>query len=551
MRPATVKNARQGEDRMANLARFWLDGLKHWRIAQWTAFFVSAFAALGYAAMLTQDVAYKVALDYAGDLGLPNWRLYQDAAAIRAFAAHLGAGTHAYEVVLSLGNGLGALILATFVSIAWLAWRNAPGWASALGAAAVLYAVTDWTALAMLRESAAAANSAAAEGAPYALAAFTTSAKSLLFVFVCLPLALLGLAFALGTRRTWWYALFMDLPYLIDRGWRRLEFRVNQEFVNEPGPGLQARRFWQVPPFWLFTLTLIFTAYGPTPRGLCSVAPDTVANGLAVFAIVATVMLLYVFFTMSAPRLYRHVAYASLTEVPDADLSQRRHISCVILTGAAASFFVLPLWAAHSLYANAQGDLCDDIQPSGASLWRLALCTAAIVLYAWVWSRVRRTATLLRLQAILILTVALVVGFLLGGASATEASGRPYLHLFLALAPATCVLLWLALAIAERSFRRDLAPLRERFRAQLRGTELFVDPPQPEMPTAERVWHGLLFEMSRRFYELAMLPAMVAVIAPRQWLVSMTAVAALMAIAVSTWGNMSDRWQQVALFLER
>ncbi|HXI38167.1 MAG TPA: hypothetical protein VNH80_14760, partial [Burkholderiales bacterium] len=517
---------------MQSTAGFWRDGVKRWRVPQWIAFLVSAGAALGYAWLLTHDFSYRIALDYAGDLGLPNWRLYRDAADIRAFAAHLGAGAHAYGVVLALGSGLASLVLAAFFSLAWLAWRRAPAWASVLGAAALLYAVTDWTALAMLRECA-----GAAESAPYALAAFTVTAKSWLFILLCV-LAAAVLALALGSRCAWWTALFMDLPYLIDRGWRRLEFRLNQEFVNEPGPAFRARRFWQVPPFWLFVLTLLFTAYGPTPRGICSIEPDTVTNGLAVLAVGLGVMLVYVFFTMSAPRVYRHVYRAALDELPGVDLGERRYISCVILTGAVASFFVIALWAARMLYVSARGgDLCEAVPVSGASLARLALCAAALVIYAVAWAREARTAPLLRLQAILIAAVAVITG-LLGGADATEASGRPYLHLFLALAPATCVVLWLALAVAERSFRRDLAPFRGRFRARLRDTELFVAPPRPETPSVERVVHGFLFQFARRFFELTMLPGMVAVIAPRQWLLEMTAVAFLMALAVSTWGNM-------------
>jgi len=530
---------------MQSTAGFWRDGVKRWRVPQWTAFLFSAGVALGYAWLLTHDFSYRIALDYAGDLGLPNWRLYRGAADIRDFAAHLGAGAHAYGLVLSLGKGLTALVLAAFLSLAWLAWKRAPAWASVLGAAALLYAVADWTSLAMLGES-----MGAAESAPYALAAFTVTAKSWLFVVLCV-LGAIVLALALGSRRAWWTALFMDLPYLIDRGWRRLEFRLNQEFVNEPGPAFRARRFWQVPPFWLFALTLLFTAYGPTPRGVCSIEPDTVTNGLAVLAIGAGVMLAYVFFRMSAPRVYQHVYRASLDEVPGVDLGERRYISCIILTGAVASFFVLALWAARMLFVTARsGDLCEDVAVSGASLARLVLCAAALAFYAVVWSREARTAPLLRLQAILIAAVAVILG-LLGGAEATEASGRPYLHLFLALAPATCVVLWLALAVAERSFRRDLAPFRAQFHARLRDTELFVAPPRPETPTAERVLHGFLFQFARRFFELTMLPGMVAVIAPRQWLIEMTVVAFLMALAVSTWGNMSERWEQLGRFLER
>ena len=543
---------------MESGAGFWREGVKRWRIAQWTAFFASAAAALAYSVLLARDVSYKIALDYAGDFGLPNWRLYQSAADIHAFAAHLSAGAklsagaHAYGLVLGLGNGLAAVTLAAFLSVAWLAWRNAPGWASALAAAALLYAVTDWTALAMLGESAVAAGSGvAAQTAPYGLAAFTATAKSLLFVFVCLPLAAAGLAFALGTRKAWWFAIFMDLPYLIDRGWRRLEFRLNQEFVNEPGPALTARRFWQVPPFWLFALTLLFTAYGPTPSGLCSVEPDTVSYGLAVFSIAAMAALAYAFFWKSVPRLRRHVLYADLPDMPGADLAQRRHISYVIFVAAVASFYVLGLWAAHSLFVRAQGDLCEGIEASGDSLWRLAICAAALALYAAAWSSMRRTAALLRLQAILIVAVALAIGFLLGGADATEASGRPYLHLFLALAPATCVLLWLALAIAERGFGKDLEPLAAQFRARLAETELFVAPPEAPVPTWERIVHGLLHDVFARFFELTLLACMVAVIAPRQWLWEMTSVAFLISIAVSTWGNMSARWQQIGQFIER
>src|SRR5690349_11996236 len=127
MSGSTGKNA-GGEGSMESTAEFWRDGLKRWRIPQWLAFLVSMGAALGYAWLLTRDVSYRIALDYAGDLGLPNWRLYRGAADIRAFAAHLGGGAHAYGAVLGLGSGLAALVLATFLSLAWLAWRRVPAW---------------------------------------------------------------------------------------------------------------------------------------------------------------------------------------------------------------------------------------------------------------------------------------------------------------------------------------------------------------------------------------------------------------------------------------
>src|SRR6266853_4429813 len=77
-------------------------------------------------------------------------------------------------------------------------------------------------------------------------------------------------------------AVFLDVPFLIDSLWRRLDFNINCEIRYRPaekfGAELVHRPSWQRPIFWLFALTLVFVGYGPVWNGLCTVFVPPVAR---------------------------------------------------------------------------------------------------------------------------------------------------------------------------------------------------------------------------------------------------------------------------------
>src|SRR5215467_14036199 len=77
-------------------------------------------------------------------------------------------------------------------------------------------------------------------------------------------------------------AMCLDLPYIVDSVWRRAEFNFNRltdyGYSQSHDGGvkwkLAPRRFWQVPQFGFFVISLLFVAYGPTFDALCSVVGE-------------------------------------------------------------------------------------------------------------------------------------------------------------------------------------------------------------------------------------------------------------------------------------
>ena len=74
-------------------------------------------------------------------------------------------------------------------------------------------------------------------------------------------------------------AVCLDLPYILDSVWRRAEYNLNRLMRYEVDVGtstaarvtVSRRPYTHVLPFWLFLVSLVFVAYGPTFDSWCSV----------------------------------------------------------------------------------------------------------------------------------------------------------------------------------------------------------------------------------------------------------------------------------------
>jgi hypothetical protein len=176
---------------------------------------------------------------------------------------------------------------------------------------------------------------------------------------------------------------------------------------------------------------------------------------------------------------------------------------------------------------------------------------SAIGLSVLAWRSNPGTRRLLGWQAAILGVTALIYWFVLATPAAVEASGTPYRHVFAVVAPVVAVVLWLVPALARRAIGKPLAELGDYFRGELRERELFKTLPKAPLPSAASVAHALLYGISYRWLQLALIPSLVVLVAPADWLGWLTLLGLLVAVGLSTWGNLAPRWRQMALFVER
>lgn len=474
---------------------------------------------------------YRVALDHAGDDGLAQIAGVASEEVLKGF-----------RDFLALDNWLVLLIVGALVCAAGYARLRAP--ASRLPAtivvAALLYALSDWG-----------ENSLVADGSSWAAAA--TWAKWIFFS-ACMVLVPLALLRSLGRPSSWSRVLFLDMPAMLDDVWRKLEFRFHRERdYDVEHATLAARPWYEKTPFWLFALTSLFVAYGPTLDGLCSIAPTAVR--LLVWLPVAGLLFwgTWIFWTRMRPairdRVDKRFKWLAGTAQSGEFLDERAVISRRLLLAAGILLVAPAIAGAMTLGAAVSGRTgwCSEVGFSGYSVARLVLWALAVAAFARLCKGDMAVRDLLRAQAALVVGLALAV-FVLAPGQANEASGHPYAHLFLVVAPIVCVLLCAAPWVAARRLRT----LRNgRFAALLPRTELFVPAPEDAQPTLARVMHALTHGISDRLLQLLIPPALLALVAPADWLPTFTVGGFVLAVLLSTWGNMSSRWQHMAHDVQR
>ena len=524
------------------------------RLSPWIALFAALALALIYGAW-TQEENLRIAIDIAGDDGLPGAKPFPAWEATRSFVERLGESRGAYLDFLETDNRSTGALLCAFLALALLTSRRVPpGWPIALAAAAAAYAASDWTENYLLRS---AMLSAASGAAPYVAASFATTAKWL-FGTLSVVLALCQFLLFLGPWRPWLLALFYDAPYFLDRAFRRVEFRANQEFVARRGAGgLRARAPWKLAAFWLFAASVVFVCYGPTLDGFCSVSPGAVRIALFMVGLALAAGVLWFVLGNAKPWLEKRLPEYPFDSDPDparqgdVQPGKRRAITVVALVLGAGIFLLPVLFAIAASFVSAAKGACEAAAFSAPSLWRLVLCMGAIGLFALAWRSNPGTRRLLRWQAAILGATALIYWFVLATPAAVEASGAPYRHLFALVAPVVALILWLVPALARRAIGTPLAGLGAYFRGELRERELFKTLPKAPLPSAACVAHALLYGISYRGLQLALIPSLVVLVAPADWLGWLTVLGLLVAVALSTWGNLAPRWRQMALFVER
>lgn len=532
---------------------------------------LALFAALGIAvaiallaASMRYSDAYRIAIDHAGHHALPGSRIDLDPDSLRERIQALHQeGRAAYAQLLARDYWLVSLIWLLFIALAWSAWvrPQARAWSIWLAAAGSAYAACDLAENLLLQRL-----TAPALVADPALAGWATAATAGKLVMLAAggALVLAYLARIARPWRPWLEAFFIDIPFLIDSAWRRIDFNLHCE-IDWAGAGagerLPLRSCWRKPPFWAFAAVVVFVAYGPTLDGVCTVAPfPHVGKVLLAGAALVLLGTLWRLGTAAA-RHVRDRVQARAQQLLDSGIAAEVVAQRCGLARLAMSVGTLLLLAPllfGGLYALAlafEGNgACADWRFSPTSLGRLALCLAAIGAFAAACSTVTSTRNLIGVQAALLSIVALVLWFGLAAPGATEASEEPYRHVFAVVAPPVVLLLLLAPPLARVFLRPALEPeagIALHFRGLLPRRELFEGRSEEPVLDPARVVHAFTQGVVRRPLQLLLPPALLAYTAPGDWLAGMTIGGFVLSAFLSTWGNMSSRWHHMVLQVER
>jgi hypothetical protein len=389
---------------------------------------------------------------------------------------------------------------------------------------------------------------------------------------------------------------FLDIPSLIDSTWRRIDLWANAErsYVLGTPAKLERRRFWNMPPFWMFAILVFFVSYGPNWAGLCAMAPAPVVKvlrcGLALVIAGATVRLAW--------RLRKRPG--ELVTRRFARLRELNHVVCplrerIVFAGAwiTAAFPVVLVLIAASRVAGWWTDpfTCAVEGWDWLAFFQFALCVVAVALIAVLSLFLTSTKRLLCAQIWTIILVAGVHWFLLAEPSTREISDLPYRHVFAFWAPCIVAVLLLAPLLVKLIFPlpgskvpKRAAPVPEttatsphqagpatatasthpndledpndlekesgRFKAWLAVTELFDNRVEPVL-SFRRLLFALIHGPFYHPLHLLLIPALVGLVAPPQWLYLFVSLALLFSALLLVWGNVSSRWEEMNIHVDR
>jgi hypothetical protein len=361
--------------------------------------------------------------------------------------------------------------------------------------------------------------------------------------------------------------LFLDIPSLIDSTWRRIDHGANAERVyvgNRDSARLDPRPFWKKPPFWFFTVLVLFVSLGPTWTSLCRAASEPVimsARWLLALAI-AGVSLAFAWRHRLRPwslveRRFGRVAPG------DHVSTERRVIVTILAYVGPLMVLVVCLGGAYTLAFTSQ--LCIGKGFDSRSLISLVLCLGVIVAFGVLASRPSSTPGLVCIQVAAIVLLALVHWFFLSDSSVREADYLPYRHVFAFWAPAIVAILLLAPLIARamlptphplpvtsetRSDPDNLDVEAVSFADWLKRTELFENRGEPVL-SGRRLFFALIYGPFYHLLHLLLLPALVALVVDAKWLYVSVSVVFVFSVLLLMWGNVAARWDEMNVQIER
>lgn len=349
-------------------------------------------------------------------------------------------------------------------------------------------------------------------------------------------------------------ALFLDIPYILDSSWRRIEFRANRLYdysVDTQGvvTGPDERPYWHQPPFWLFIATLVFVAFGPTFDALCAAVGDALARrlrtaGAWVCLLVGVVQLVGtgVYATQRAIKRFRHQNVTSLLRRGTAGLVLA---STVVL--AAAPWFVL----AGDVLSDPERGQCVP-ESTARYVWSTLGVLAAASLVAWSLAR-RSCALWLRIvgeSAVLALLVIVLWAWIIPE-GARESLQAPYVHVYGVVALALAAVACLAPVLIRIPFHSLTQAERQRWQEALSTEELFPGERRDPDLSWRRVFGALVLGVLRYPLHGLLLPALFIILSPPERLGIVTIASGALSLLLLTVGSLSSRWHQMIVYVER
>jgi hypothetical protein len=182
-------------------------------------------------------------------------------------------------------------------------------------------------------------------------------------------------------------AIFLDIPHLINSGWRHTDYTLSAECDYRPGadPQIALRPFWKKPPFWFFAITVFFVSYGPTWGGLCAIAPQGVTDLLRQVLAVAIVIGLLKLAAFLGPKAagliqQRFIAVARNQELPLSRCATVcRHGTVYIAIYGGLALMLVGVLAVTYYYGLASGDgVCAVKDGSVKACLQFVMCVGII-----------------------------------------------------------------------------------------------------------------------------------------------------------------------------
>ncbi len=368
-------------------------------------------------------------------------------------------------------------------------------------------------------------------------------------------------------------ALFLDVPYVIDRVWRWAEYyahRLGCVALDDDAHPWQARSLTRTSLFAVYALMTAFIAFGPTFNSLCGILGPPGARSLAQFvtglfivaaALIALRMMAAIVIVLKQ-RVSKEPANFN-AKTAKLNLSDWKRlitaglILFVFTIGCTVAPFIAALVAFHHLAPDAA--TCRQLPDATAIGWQLAITLSMIAIGAWLLATKRLRSAARRLVLVLTTWLAgVAVMWWLAGPDGREADPGPYRHIY----PILVGLLMLVALLARwwatflmESMARTLRAGQDEwftpFRKRVQITELLsVDATDPDIGVY-RIAASFVIGVGARPMQALLLPALVAMMAPTQWLPIATAVTFGCGALLLAYGNLSNRWQQLITYVER
>ncbi len=347
-------------------------------------------------------------------------------------------------------------------------------------------------------------------------------------------------------------AFFLDLPFLVDSFWRKLEYEANRNHlyrIGEDGtPTISPRKVLFSAHFVWFLLLIVFIGYGPTHAPLCGVGGDVLPRvmygALALVSVGASLWVLLYFGRSLLERSRERLINCNATAL------RRRTLWAVLILFVAVGVIAFFGIAVNLANIARQDQLCNTAGWYPRSIALLLVTILAIGFGIRFGRGANGSIFWMRRQPILTIALAALTWTVIASSSAKEADGLPYRQTYALAAAAMFIIALLAARFARRLMKHSMERLKADFVTALRRSELFVQREDPDL-SVHRVWHAIINGAVYQPLLLLLMPSMIAIVVPDRYLYGSCAAVFALSVLLLAWGSISTRWHQMVLYVRR